>query len=177
MWKIFGKKEVEKLGTVEDTVEEPKKEFVIKQRMDALVEKAKIIDSNNFNPMIRIYTWTEYGGWSSHKYEYVVLSLDTEYGKRQLVIVGNRLYYGENIFHENEYLYTYIPPYSIGNFMFNITVGDEVEIDPNPMVKYTAEEMDLAILEFEQAIEPIYLKAIGNVKKHKKVVEYFSELS
>lgn len=172
MWKIFGKKEVEELTTIE---EESKKEFVIKQRMGALVEKAKIINSNNSNPMVRIYTWTEYGGWSFQKHEYVVLSLDTEYGKRQLVIVDNRLYYGEDIFYESKYSSSYISPYFIGNYMFNITVEDKVEINPNPMVKYTAEEMDLAILEFEKALEPIYLKAMGNVEKHKKVVDYFNE--
>ena len=161
----------------EEQVEEPKKEFVIKKRIKALYDKLiKIQDTMNDSNL----WYGEYTDRFSIEYkteQYKGYCIDTIYGKRRIVIKdGIELFYGdENLFNRKTYYAPGIFPYIV-DYMFKIRFqNNDVVIAPYPMINFTPQEIDLAILEFENAIEPIYKEALKRESKHKACVEYFSK--
>ena len=165
----------------EGQVEEPKKELVIKKRIKALYDKlVKIQDTINDSNLwsyeyIDRYTYSL--EFKSNQYK--GYCINTIYGKRRIVIKdGIELFYGdENLFTMNEFYISGMFPHRI-DFMFAIKFRSvEVVIMPYPMTKFTPKEIDLAILEFENAIEPIYQEALKRESKHKACIKYFSEVN
>ena len=154
----------------------PKKNFVIGNRILALNNKIELI--NNTIKDSNAFTDDVYVGDGNYVY-YKGYKIDTIYGKREIIIInGKELYYGEPKVLKKEKSYSYyIDPYYISKYLFAIKVRDvEVVISPYPMVKFTSQEIDLAILEFENAIEPLYQEALIKEGKHKACVDYFSEV-
>ena len=107
--------------------------------------------------------------------EYRVFSLDTIFGKREIVVNSNNLYYGyENLIkRDNNSLKWKINP----NFIFRISVDnkDRVFLSPRPFTKMTKEEIDLAILEFEEAIDKIYYNIVELNKGHEEIIKFLKE--
>lgn len=155
----------------EEQVEKQKKELIIKKRIKALYDKlVKIQDTMNDSNL-----WC--GEYEYKTERYKGYCIDTIYGKRRIVIKdGIELFYGdENLFTFEAYYLPGIFPYIV-DYMFKIRFqNNDVVIAPYPMVKFTPQEIDLAILEFENAIEPIYKEALKRESKHKACVEYFSK--
>lgn len=162
-------------------VSEKEKEFVIISRIKALYEKMDLIFGcipsyksgidrllENFNKC------------------FLYCEKDTIYGKRYIEIEKDsyRLYYGNQTLGDIEEKYGLWTRFGDNyyllntNYLFSISKdkdNNEVIIKPYPMVKFTPKEIDLAILEFEEYIEPLYQEAKEKVKKHEKCVEFFSK--
>ena len=151
---------------------EEKKELLISKRIKSLIEKAGFVKSNLQQDIIRGYR-TYYSLLTTSDVTWLVFKLNTAHGERIMLIEDNSLWkslsYGDNIRVSSDgSLYMDDP-------MFSINVSDsKVSIKPKPMTKFTAEEIDLAILEFEHALDDLYKQAQANDEKHQKVVEYFS---
>lgn len=104
-------------------------------------------------------------------------TLNTKYGTRKILIKQDySLHYGADdlITYKGNYIEGYEKPYNTKS-MFIFKFCDGIQIFPNPMIKFTPQEIDLAILEFENAIEPIYKEALKRESKHKACLEYFSK--
>ena len=164
MW--FKKKEVEE-------IKEEKKELLISKRIKSLIEKAGFVKSNLQQDMIRGYR-TYYSLLTTSDVTWLVFKLNTAQGERIMLIEDNSLWkslsYGDNVRFGSDGSYLYMDD---PMFVINVS-GSKVGIKPKPMTKFTAEEIDLAILEFEHALDDLYKQAQANDEKHQKVVEYFS---
>lgn len=169
MW--WNKKEEEK-------VEEPKKELVIKKRIKALYDKLSKIHDTKTHEVINIWYWKNVNAFEHKDAWYFGFTLNTIYGERTILINDEyKLYYGKDDFikYKSYYAHGYECPFYI-NSMFSLVAKMSVIIKPEPMVEFTPKEIDLAILEFENAIEPIYQEALKRESKHKACIEYFSEV-
>lgn len=160
-----------------------KKELIIQKRINALYRKIEtIIDTKTTAPTIfRFYNdgyTCCYEPTLTTWYGYI---LETKFGTRYLFVTDDELFYGE-MPEETKFCYgTYTHYGNLNNEfdkIFNIKIkNSEVIIDPKPMIKLTPHEIDLAILEFEEAIEEKYQIAKTRKSKHEECIEYFSKES
>lgn len=157
-----------------------KKELIIQKRINTLYRKIEtIIDTKTTAPVIlRSYKECNYNNCQFETFFWLGFKLNTKYGKRCLLVRNNELFYGE--FSEDIDFFGNLkihPKYEIKQ-IFNIKIfNSEVIIEPKPMVKLTPKEIDLAILEFEQAIQEKYQIAKTKKLKHQECIEYFSNES
>ena len=173
MW--WNKKEEQ----VEEQVEEPKKELVIKKRIKTIYNKLKTIYDTKVDKEKVFMFWNVISTYPFSTYVYYYcLDLNTKFGERYLLVNNEQVLF---YLYEKPKSYLscgFVEPY---DFIFKIEFigvdGKFVKITPEPMVKFTPKEIDLAILEFENAIEPIYQEALKRESKHKACIEYFSEVN
>ena len=149
------------------------KELIIKKRISALYDKMDLIYDTCTDDNCKRQTYTNtfsINNWYQYR-------LNTTYGTRYLLIhqSKNILFYGKD-FDFNSWVY-YRNPNTDFIKIFEITCNDNVRIEPKPMVELTPQEIDLAILEFEEAIEEKYQIAKTRKSKHDECVEYFSNES
>lgn len=104
--------------------------------------------------------------------EYLIMSLDTYYGERKIAVNNDTLYYGGvnlicNSNENSDWSFNF-------NFLFYIRLGkkENVSIEFSEGVEMTKEEIDLAILEFEVAIDNMYVKIVEGNKNYKSIVRY-----
>lgn len=177
---MFAKREYSKTDMIKE--KEPKK-FIIAERISQLFNKLSAIEKTTKDPNIWSFDVflppTNYS--SSEMLFYKGYSINTIYGKRRIVIKDAReLYYGnENLIKfEDNFRPRITPPFYIINPFFCINCdSDDIEIKPYPQTKFSPEEIDLAILEFENAIEPIYKEAVKRQNIHRKCLDYFRRLT
>ena len=104
--------------------------------------------------------------------------MNTKFGERYLLVNNEQVLFYLYEKPKSYPLCGFVEPYC--EFIFKISFcgmdGNSVKIEPEPMVEFTPQEIDLAILEFENAIEPIYQEALKRESKHKACIEYFSEV-
>lgn len=178
MWKNLTKKEVEQLGKY-DEGKESKKELVIKNRIKTIYNKLKAIYDAKVDKVKVFMFLNVIPTYPSSTYVYYYcLDLNTKFGERYLLVNNEQVLFYLYKKPKSYPLCGFVEPYS--GFMFKISFcgmgGNSVKIEPEPMVGFTPKEIDLAILEFENAIEPIYQEALKRESKHKACIEYFSEV-
>lgn len=155
-----------------------KKEKVnkIKERIQSLNDKLWLISivGKNFDVESR----SRYcRGLNFNYYEnYKVFTLDTTFGKRQIAVSKNSLYYGfENMIKvqgTNSIKWSFDFDYI---FMIHVTNSGDTLLKPFPFTGMTKEEVDLAILEFEEAIDKIYSKVIELKNVHIDTISYLTK--
>ena len=162
--------------------EEPKeiqqpKELIIKKRISALYDKMYLIydTCTDENCTQRIYSsYSSYNIWYRYK-------LNTIYGIRYLLVNEHKdkIFYGKALKEAYSNLNLANPADDlIKIFEIDIeTYNNNIRIKPKPMVELTPKEIDLAILEFEEAIEKSYQIALTRKSKHDECVKYFSNES
>ena len=159
---------------VETTEQE---EFLIKKRIDNIWDKAKFIRQNTHDDRILFYSEPLRGSIIPTAIVYLSLTFDTAKGKRTITIgrgsdVATLCYsLPETVVVVKDGYLRHL------DTLFSITVSDTVTIQPKPMTTFTAKEMDLAILEFENILDDLYKKAAVIDEKHQDVVDYFSKKS
>lgn len=157
---------------VETTEQE---EFLIKKRIDNIWDKAKFIRQNTPDDRILFYAKPISVCVLSSEIEYLCLTFDTANGKRTITI-GRGLDIATLCYSLPETVEVVKDGYLRHlDTLFSITVSDTVTIQPKPMTMFTAKEMDLAILEFENILDDLYKKAAVIDEKHQDVVDYFSK--
>lgn len=155
-----------------------KKELIIQKRINTLYRKIEtIIDTKTTAPTIfRFYNYGYpccYEPFLTTWYGYI---LETKYGTRCLLVTYDELFYGEMPKELGGYFGSCIHPDFEFDRIFNIKIeNSKVTITPKPMIKLTPHEIDLAILEFEEAIEEKYKIAKTRKSKHEECIEYFSK--
>ena len=152
-------------------------EFLIKKRIDNMWDKANFIYQNTHDNRIRFYTEPLKVSMLSSNIVYLCLTFDTAKGKRTITI-------GKGL---DMTVLCYCLPENVEvvkdgylhhvDILFSITVSDTVTIQPKPMTTFTAKEIDLAILEFENILDDLYKKAAVIDENHQSVVDYFSKKS
>ena len=152
-------------------------EFLIKKRIDNMWDKANFIYQNTHDNRIRFYTEPLKVSMLSSDIVYLCLTFDTANGKRTITI-GRGLDMVTLCYCLPETVVVVRDGYLRHlDTLFSITVSDTVTIQPKPMTTFTAKEMDLAILEFENILDGLYKKAAVIDEKHQDVVNYFSKKS
>lgn len=104
--------------------------------------------------------------------EYRVITLETYFGERKIATDGNVLYYGNNdlIQDSNEH-----GDWSFNfNYLFFIKIMDDgsTTVRFSEDVNITKENVDLAILEFELAVESMYTRMVEGKKSYDNMVDY-----
>lgn len=168
MWRFCRKEEPKE-------IEQPK-ELIIKKRIASLYDKMYLIyDACNdknckhilYSNSFRAELWFQY-------------KLDTIYGTRYILVNTNKnkLFYGKDFKFDHYIAYRSYPEIDFTRiFEINVQSDNELIIEPKPMVELTPEEIDLAILEFENAIEKSYQIAKTMLSNHEKCIEYFKKES
>ena len=148
-----------------------KKVNIIANRIKALKDKLWLISITGKESGVerRIRFIRSSAGISS---DYLIMFLNTYYGERRIAVNNDTLYYGGTnlICSSNEN-----SDWSFNfNFLFCIRLGkkENVSIGFSEGVEMTKEEIDLAILEFEVAIDNIYAKIVEGNKNYKSIVRY-----
>lgn len=104
--------------------------------------------------------------------EYRTMSLNTCFGERKIAINGDSLYYG------NSDLIKDSTENSDWSFDFNFLFHIGLQQDGNVFIKFSegadisGEEIDLAILEFELAVDSMYTKIVERKKDYDGIVDY-----
>ena len=160
-----------------DVIVETTEQFLIKKRIDNIWDKANFIRQNTPDDRILFYAEPLRGSIIPSAKVSLSLTFDTAKGKRTITI-GR----GSDIVTLCYCLPETIEVVKDGylrhlDTLFSITVSDTVTIQPKPMTTFTAKEMDLAILEFENILDDLYKKAAVIDEKHQDVVDYFSKKS
>lgn len=157
------------------------KELIIHKRIKSLYDKMYLIDDTKTDIHCVKKVFKKYSGghvW----YQYM---LNTEYGETFLLVNDNKniIFYGTAIVHrKGEYIEDDCIEDCIENNYTKIfaiyvaTQTNTVRIEPKPMIKPTPEEIDSAILEFEEAIEKSYQLALARKNNHDECVKYFSKV-
>ena len=163
------------VDVIVDTTEQ--EEFLIKKRIDNIWDKAKFIRQNTPDDKILFYAEPLRTSTLVDEIVYLCLTFDTANGKRTITIgrgsdVATLCYCLPETVEvvKDGYLHHV-------DILFSITVSDTVTIQPKPRKTFTAKEMDLAILEFENILDDLYKKAAVIDEKHQDVVDYFSKKS
>lgn len=154
-------------------IEQPK-ELIIKKRISALYDKMYLIWDTFTDKNCKFKTYTNTFGIKSW-YQY---KLNTTYGTRYLLINEhkNTLFYGKDFDFDFRPYFNSIDT-DIDKIFSLCIDNNNLEITPKPMVVLTPKEIDLAILEFEEAIEKSYQLALTRKSKHDECVKYFNNES
>ena len=147
----------------------------LQQRIEILQEKMEFI--YKWIPLSKVSYLTETLSLSlGIFYNHYFYTLDTKLGKRTIIITDkNKLKYCEYR-KISKQLYS-IMPYSDKLLLsyksiFEIKIdNNKIDVSPCPMLDLTAHDIDLAILEFENAIEQDLQQAIKNYEKHNKCIK------
>lgn len=169
MWSPYKKEEQKEIQQT--------KELIIKKRISALYDKMYLIydTCTDENCTQRIHTkYSSCDIWYQYK-------LNTIYGIRYLLVneYKDKIFYGKD-FKEAYFTINLANPKNGFIKIFEINIGtynNNLSIEPKPMVELTPKEIDLAILEFEEAIEKSYQLALTRKSKHDECVKYFSNES
>lgn len=153
-----------------------KRRNVIAERIEALDNKLWLIQMTDkkygIDTKVR-FTKSEGVGISE---SYKVFTLNTAYGERKIAINSYSLYYGSNDLirynsKDEEHLWSFD-----FNFIFYIGVKNNRVIVEFPLdLELSKEEVDLAILEFEEAIESTYKFIINKSARHNELIRYLME--
>lgn len=142
----------------------------IKERIKTLDDKLWIIlmTGRNFDIENR-YRYCE--GLDFYSEEYKIFSLNTALGRRKIAVNRDTLCYG----YDDMIKYGKSSGWSFNiDYIFKIKIGkdNEILLYPRPFMKMTKEEVDLAILEFEKAIDKVYNNIVKLNKTHADIVEF-----
>ena len=151
------------------------KRNIIVERMKALSSRLWFIQMVGSDPRVEVVTRFIKGDSTGRSEQYKIMTLDTIFGERKIAINDSSLYYGlsdlikENDFDENYWSLDF-------KSLFSIRIRDEnVYVEFPSGLKMTKEEVDLAILEFEKAIDEKYKSIINGQKEHEELVKYLIE--
>lgn len=115
------------------------------------------------------------GDFSMKSENYKIASLNTAYGKRRLAVGMNSLYYGKEDLIKNTEFEKSVWSFNF-NYFFSIKVrNDDVFVSVSPDINLTKEDIDLAILEFENVAEEICQKEIDREKAHEELIKFLKE--
>lgn len=113
--------------------------------------------------------------------QYYMFRINTKYGVRGIIVGENKSLRYCEYEHRTitidllkwgaEYLWDY-NYFDIFKIKFN---NNEMELDPSPMLKLSAKEIDLAILEFEIEIDKLYKQSLENKNKHNNCIKILSQ--
>ena len=156
------------------------KKTKIQKRVEALYEKMEFINKWQSSCKI-LYICEPISALFGVVYHHYLYSLNTIYAQRTIIITDkNKLRYCKErklsefmsgvLSYIDRILYSYSDIFSI-----KIDNDNKVEIEPCPILNLTSHEIDLAILEFENAIEKDFQKAIENYEKHHTCIKELSE--
>lgn len=153
---------------------------IIGERIEALNNKLWLISTMGENRGVKVeiryyrdYVW-------GHSKNYKIFSMDTKLGRRCIAVDRGSLYYGyadliqynsqmENCMWGHRWSYDF-------NYIFNIEVKrNDIAVNLAFDVDMTKEEIDLAILEFEMAIEAIYEDITALQESQKALVNYLKK--
>lgn len=151
------------------------KKPTLQQRIETLQEKMEFI--YKWIPLSKVMYLSETLSLSlGIFYNHYLYTLDTKLGKRTIIITDkNKLKYCKDRKTPKNLLSTLPYPDSIlfgHRSIFEINIDDnKIDVSPCPMLDLTAHDIDLAILEFENAIEQDLQEAIKNYEKHNKCIK------
>lgn len=96
--------------------------------------------------------------------------IPTTYGNRVITVGKKRLTYGtpenlKRVIRRHE-------PSEYSNILFDMNYERNLRLTPYPLLDWTTESIDLAILEFEEAVEPYYKEATKRYNNFNKIFNY-----
>ena len=142
----------------------------IKERIKVLNDKLWVIlmTGRSFDIENR-YRYCE--GLDFYCEEYKIFSLNTALGRRKIAVNKDTLCYGcdDMIKQGSSSRWSFNIDYI---FKIKIKNNKDVFLYPRPFTKMTKEEIDLAILEFEKAIDKVYNNIVKLNKTHADIVEF-----
>ena len=147
----------------------------LQQRIETLQEKMEFI--YKWIPLSKVRYLPETLNLSLGIFcDHYLYTLDTKLGKRTIIITDkNKLKYCEDRkLPKNHLLALPYPDCRLFGYksIFEININDnKIDVSPCPMLDLTAHDIDLAILEFENAIEQDLQQAIKNYEKHNKCIK------
>lgn len=155
--------------------ERKKEKNIIGERIEALDDKLWFIHLAGGNYDIENKIRFSRDEIASVSETYKVATLSTIFGRRKIAVTKNSLYYGrEDLIRGNdsgEFIWSFD-----FNYIFNIRVKDNnVTVNVSPNENLSKEDIDLAILEFEEAIERAYEEVLNREKEHAALVSYLKE--
>lgn len=140
------------------------------KRIQTLYKKLNLIaDTRVENLLIDAgYTYEIYP-----RIAFYVVQIPTTNGNRIITVSKNRLTYG--LPKEMDLRLYKHEPYDFSKILFSIDYKKDLKLTPYPLFGWTEESIDLAILEFEQAIEPYYMEATKRYNNFNKIFNYCSK--